>query len=82
MVKQSAGMATSYEIRISGRVGNSALASFEDMEAAIRPAETVLRGEVADQAQLHGLLERIQLLGLELIEIRRVSPTDGHDAGP
>jgi hypothetical protein len=82
MVKQSGRMATSYEIRISGRVGSSALASFEDMEAAIRPAETVLRGEVADQAQLHGLLERIQLLGLELIEIRRVSPTDGHDAGP
>ena len=43
------------------------------MEAAIRPAETVLRGTIVDQAQLHGLLERIQLLGLELIEIRRIS---------
>jgi hypothetical protein len=41
----------------------------------------VLRGEVTDQAQLHGLLERIQLLGLELIEIRRVSPTDAHETG-
>jgi hypothetical protein len=51
------------------------------MEAAIRPAETVLRGEVTDQAQLHGLLERIQLLGLELIEIRRVSPTEAQERG-
>lgn len=62
-------------------MGGSALAGFEDMEAAIRPAETVLRGEVADQAQLHGLLERIQLLGLELIEIRRVSPSEPHGTG-
>jgi len=74
-------VSSSYEIRIRGRVGSSVLASFEDMESAIRPAETVLRGTVTDQAQLHGLLERIQLLGLELIEIRRVSPTEVPDSG-
>jgi hypothetical protein len=27
-----------------------------------------------DQAALHGLLERIRVLGLELIEVRRVTP--------
>ncbi len=74
-------MPSSYEIRIRGRVGNSVLASFEDMQAAVRPAETVLRGTVTDQAQLHGLLERIQLLGLELIEIRQVSPSEAADSG-
>jgi hypothetical protein len=62
----------SYEIRIRGKVGDSVLASFEDMDASIRPAETVLTGAIVDQAQLHGLLERIQLLGLELVEVRRV----------
>jgi hypothetical protein len=81
VVGKSRSVATSYEIRIRGKVGSSTLASFEDMEAAIQPAETVLRGEVTDQAQLHGLLERIQLLGLELIEIRRVSPTEAHETG-
>lgn len=65
-------MTASYEIRIRGRVGSSLLATFDQMEAAIRPAETVLRGTISNQAQLHGLLERIQLLGLELIEIRQV----------
>jgi hypothetical protein len=70
-------LTASYEIRIRGKVGDSLLATFGDMHAAIRPAETVLRGPVADQAQLHGLLERIQLLGLELIEIRQV----GDDLG-
>jgi hypothetical protein len=69
-------LTASYEIRIRGRVGGSLLASFDDMEARIRPAETVLRGEITDQAQLHGVLERIQLLGLELIEIKQVSGTE------
>jgi hypothetical protein len=65
-------VAVNYEIRIKGRVGQSVLASFEDMEAAPGPAETVLTGRVVDQAQLHGLLERIQLLGLELIAMRQL----------
>ena len=39
------------------------------------PAETVLHGPVTDQAGLHGLLDRIQSLGLELIEVRRL-PAD------
>jgi hypothetical protein len=62
----------SYEICVKGRVGASVPASFEDMDSAFRPAETVLRGKISDQAQLHGLLERIQLLGLELVEVRQV----------
>lgn len=46
--------------------------SFEDMDVTIEPAETILRGEIVDQAQLHGVLERVQLLGMELIEVRQV----------
>jgi len=80
-VEPSPTVAASYEIRIRGRVGNSVLASFDEMEAAVRPAETVLRGVVDDQAELHGLLERIQLFGLELIAIRQVSPSEARDVG-
>jgi hypothetical protein len=64
--------AVSYEIRIKGKVGEPVLASFADLDASIRPAETVLRGTIPDQAALHGLLDRIQSLGLELIELRQV----------
>lgn len=60
-----------YEIHIKGRVGEEVLSSFEGMAATVRPVETVLRGSVRDQAALHGLLDRIQSLGLELIEVRR-----------
>jgi hypothetical protein len=62
----------SYEIRIKGMVGDPLLESLGDLDASIKPAETVLRGVITDQAELHGLLDRIQSLGLELIEIRQV----------
>ena len=53
-------------------VGDPVLGSLGDFDASVRPAETVLRGVITDQAELHGLLDRIQALGLELIEIRQV----------
>jgi hypothetical protein len=63
---------TTYEIRIRGRVSRALLQSFEGMDSVLEPVETVLHGPVRDQAELHGLIDRIQALGLELIEIRRL----------
>jgi hypothetical protein len=63
---------SSYEIRIRGRVTRSLLDSFERMQSELEPVETVLHGPVRDQAELHGLIDRIQALGLELIEVRRL----------
>lgn len=65
-------MAGSYEIRIKGRLSESLLAAFEGLDASVEPVETVLHGPVADQAALYGLLDRIQALGLELVEVRRL----------
>jgi len=70
-------VAPSYEIRVKGVVGDPVLESLGDLDASVRPAETVLRGVITDQAQLHGLLDRIQTLGLELIEIRRADEPGG-----
>ena len=61
-----------YEIRVRGRVSRALLDSFENMSSELEPVETVLHGPVRDQAELHGLLDRIQALGLELIEVRRL----------
>ena len=63
-----------YEIRLKGRISDSLLASFDGLDADFEPAETVLRASKLDQAALHGVLERVRALGLELIEIRQVRP--------
>jgi hypothetical protein len=62
----------SYEIHIKGRVSEQLVSTFEGMDVSVQSVETVLRGPVLDQAALHGLLDRIQALGLELIEVRRL----------
>jgi hypothetical protein len=64
--------AGSYEIRIKGRLSDSLLAAFEGLTATVEPVETVLHGPVKDQSSLHGLVDRIQSLGLELVEIRQL----------
>src|SRR3954468_3675596 len=61
-----------YEMRIKGRISDSLLASFDGFDAEYEPAETVLRGSQLDQSALHGVLERVRLLGLELVEIQQV----------
>mgnify|MGYP006171417793 CR=1 FL=1 len=43
-----------------------------DLTATPKAPETVLHGDVADQAALFGLLRRIESLGLELLEVHRV----------
>jgi hypothetical protein len=61
-----------YEIRIKGRLSDSLLAAFKGLTATVEPVETVLYGPVQGQSTLHGLLDQIQSLGLELVEIRRL----------
>jgi hypothetical protein len=68
---------TSYEIHIKGRLSAQLLAAFEGMDATVQSVETVLRSPVLDQAALHGLLDHIQALGLELIEVRRLPESGG-----
>jgi len=61
-----------YEFRIKGRLSDTVSGEFEEFTTAVQPAETVMRGQVRDQSELHALLDRIQSLGLELLEVRRV----------
>jgi hypothetical protein len=68
--------AVGYEIRIKGRLSDTVTDSFGEFTAAVKPAETVMRGEVRDQSELHGVLDRLGSLGLELIEVRRL-PDEG-----
>jgi hypothetical protein len=59
-----------YEIRLDGRLDERWTAWLGDMTLDVEPGGvTVLRGPVADQAALHGLLARLRDIGLPLISI-------------
>jgi hypothetical protein len=67
-----------YAVRVRGRPSDAMLAaSQEGLDAAMDPVRTVLRGRLPDQAALLGILVRARLLGLELVEVRRLPQTGG-----
>ena len=59
-----------YAITVRGVAGPSVRRVFDDTEMSVVGDTTVLRRAGADQAALHGLLRRIQDLGLELLAVR------------
>ncbi len=61
-----------YEIRVCGAVPEAVLVEMEGVRSRVEPVQTVIRGPVPDQAALHGIINRLQRLGLDLIEVRRV----------
>jgi hypothetical protein len=67
-----------YELRLVGALPPEALVDFEGLTAVPEPATTVVRG-VLDQAALNGLLARLELLGVQVQEVRRLHdpPTPG-----
>ena len=63
---------SSYEIRVIGILPPEALLDFENLIASVEPVETVVHGQLRDQAALHGLLARLEMLGVEVMEVRRL----------
>jgi hypothetical protein len=66
-----------YEIRLQGRLDPRWAAWFDGM--TLRPhadGTTVICGQVADQAALYGLLQRLRDLGLPLLSVDRIE--DNH----
>ena len=62
-----------YVITVRGVRGSLGAGVFDDTEMSVVGDTTVLRRAGADQAALHGLLQRIQDLGLELLDVHRES---------
>jgi hypothetical protein len=62
-----------YEICLQGRLDERWSAWFDGMAISVGiGGTTVLRGHVADQAELHGQLSRLRDLGLPLISVARL----------
>ena len=58
-----------YVITVRGVAGSFVRAAFDDVEVSAAGDTTMLRSAGADQAALHGLLHRIQDLGLEIVGV-------------
>jgi hypothetical protein len=58
-----------YEIRVQGRLAERWSAWFDGMEITTDDGGTLIRGQVADQAALHGLIQKVRDLGLPLLSV-------------
>jgi len=62
-----------YEIRLRGRLDQRWASWFDAMTVSTdADGTTLIRGPVADQAALHGLLARLRDLGLPLLSVTQV----------
>ena len=66
-----------YEIRVKGHLDARWAAWFDGLAITHgSDGTTVIHGPVADQAALHGLLQKIRDLGLPLISVNHIAPGD------
>ena len=76
-------MTQDYEIRIKGHLDKSWADWFDSLNLSHQAnGETLLSGALPDQAALHGVLNRLRDLGIELISVNVVAgrPVPGEDA--
>jgi hypothetical protein len=62
-----------YRIVLRGRLSERFESAFEGMALEPGSNQTVLIGEVRDQAHLYGLLDRLRDFGIELVAVEQES---------
>jgi hypothetical protein len=62
-----------YMIRIKGHLGAMMLSAFPALAPRRHGAHTVLTG-LLDRSALYGVLAEIEALGLDLLEVRQLTP--------
>ena len=64
-----------YEIRLKGHLDSRWAAWFDGLTLTnSSDGTTVIQGPVADQAALHGLLQKVRDIGLPLVSVTAVPP--------
>ena len=66
---------TRYEFRVTGHVSElarHAFGEFGEMRIVPAPPETIIYGDVVDDAHLYGILGMFQNLGLHVVSMHRV----------
>ncbi|MBA4384326.1 MAG: hypothetical protein C0410_06290 [Anaerolinea sp.] len=63
------------EIRLKGHLDTRWVKWFDGMDIILEEnGNTLLRGRLADQAALHGVLKKIRDIGLPLLSVNSVNP--------
>ena len=62
-----------YQIVVRAELSRRYAAAFEGMELEAKGGRTILTGEIVDQFQLHGILDRIGDLGLEILSVKALT---------
>ena len=65
-----------YRIVVAGELSGRFAPAFEGMTVRCTGGQTAITGEVVDQSQLHGLLDRVGELGLELVSVNAIRDED------
>ena len=68
------------EIRVKGQISEHWSQWFDEMTISYAGDDTVLTGDVVDQAALYGALARLRDLGLSLLSVQFVEPEEGGEA--
>ena len=71
-----------YQLIVAGELDDRYGSLFEGMQMERTGGTTVLVGTVRDQAHLHGLIERVEELGLELLSVQQATTSpagSGHE---
>jgi hypothetical protein len=66
--------ARTYEITFAGEAVPAIVEAFDEFDVILGDGQTTLRAELLDQAALQGSIERLRVLGLELVGLRVVEP--------
>jgi hypothetical protein len=73
------GWPARHEIRVEGVLDDQWADWFGGLQLGSDGTQTVIIGLLPDQPALHGLLAKIRDLGLCLISVRRLDPSDADD---
>ena len=76
-MSDESGRGATYQLVVRGELDDRFAYLFEGMQMERTEGTTVMTGGVRDQAMLHGLIERIEELGLELLSVQQVDTGQG-----
>jgi len=64
-----------YRVLVRGTLSERFASAFDGMSLEAESGMTAIVGDIRDQAQLYGVLDRLRDFGLELVGVEEVAPS-------